>query len=214
MSGTGASGAGFRLDLGRCVGCGACVLACRIENRLPSQISWRRVLPVNAGRIGGGPTYHLSLACHHCESPACLQACPTGAYEIGDDGVVSLVTDRCIGCRYCEMACPFGAPAYDHDTGVMTKCTYCDHRVSAGLEPACVAACPTGALERAGDARLSPGRTFLPAWETPGFEDPAACRPSLSFASPRGRIRSLLFGELTRALDEALVHGSGKEGAQ
>jgi hypothetical protein len=112
------------------------------------------------------------------------------------------------------MACPFGAPAYDHDAGVMTKCTFCNHRVNAGLEPACVAACPTGALERAGDARLSPGRTFLPAWETPGFEDPAACRPSLTFASPRGRIRSLLFGELTRALDEALVHGSGKEGAE
>ena len=77
-----------------------------------------------------------------------------------------------------------------------------------------MAACPTGALERAGDATAGPGRTFLPAWETPGFEDPAACRPSLSFAPPRGRIRSVLFGDLTRALDEALVRGVGKEGAE
>ena len=170
------NGRGFLLDLGRCVGCGACVLACRLENGWPSETPWRRVLPLNLRRRPGGPTYFLSVACHHCERPACVAACPSNAYEKLADGTVIHHADRCLGCRYCEMACPFGAPQFDAAKGVMSKCDFCQHTADSGSRfengkpssgqlsanhgpqhvgrpsrvanrgPACVAACPTEAL--------------------------------------------------------------------
>jgi Fe-S-cluster-containing dehydrogenase component len=192
------TGAAFAIDLHRCVGCAACVIACRLENRWPAASAWRRVLPLNLARHPGGPTYFLSVACHHCERPACLAACPSDAYERRADGLVIHREDRCLGCRYCEMACPFGAPRYDTDRGVVGKCHLCQHRLDAGGEPACVAACPTGAL------------TFLPAGHAPdqaarrrhvpGFDDVGDCRPGTVFKTPRGARRSALFRALERAL--------------
>ena len=105
------------------------------------------MLPLNLRRRPGGPTYFLSVACHHCERPACLAACPSGAYEKRADGIVVHHEEKCIGCRYCEMACPFGAPRYSEEKGVMTKCHLCHHRLDGGERPACVAACPTEALQ-------------------------------------------------------------------
>jgi DMSO reductase iron-sulfur subunit len=186
---------GFALDLNRCVGCGACVLGCRIENELPLDVSWRRILQVNRPRLSGGPTYHLSLACHHCENPPCANACPSGALWKRPDGVVLLNADRCIGCRYCEMACPFGAPSFDERAKVMTKCHLCHHRLDEGLAPACVTACPTEALKCASQASEE-GRRFLPATDVPGFDDPAGAAPGLWFADPGGTIRARWFGEL------------------
>lgn len=176
--------AGFLLDLGRCVGCGSCVLACRIENSLPIRLSWRRVLPLNLDRKPGGPTYHFSVACHHCENPACFQACPSGAYEIGENGAVTLNDSRCLGCRYCEMACPFGAPAYNDNTGLMSKCDFCSDRTGRGERPACIEACPTEALSEI-DENGKDSTTV----EIPGFIDPAGCKPFLRFIEPRGRMR-------------------------
>ena len=195
---------GFRLDLARCVGCGACVLACRIENRLPEGVSWRRTLQVNRPRIGGGPTYHLSVACHHCESPPCVKACPSGALGKRPDGLVFLDPDRCMGCRYCEMACPFGAPSFDAAAGVMTKCHLCHHRLEGGSAPACVAACPTEALQHLPPDRGQGGsgeddageRSFGPAVGIPGFGDPAGAEPGFWVADPAGAIRSGWFAEL------------------
>ena len=217
---------GFKLDLGRCVGCGACVLGCRIENQLPTGVSWRRVLQVNRPRIGGGPTYHLSVACHHCENPPCVRGCPSGALEKRPDGLVLLESDRCIGCRYCEMACPFMALSYDTRAGVMTKCHLCHHRLAQGLAPACVEACPTGALghfqpdswDGAGqageardeadtrmeaDARMeadTTGKAFGLAIDIPGFGDPAGADPGFWVADPGGAIRSEWFLELKALL--------------
>ena len=174
----------FVLDLGRCVGCAACVLACRVENRWESETPWRRVLPLNLRRRPGGPTYFFSVACHHCERPACLAACPSRAYEKRADGVVVHHEERCLGCRYCEMACPFGAPRYSHAKGVMTKCHLCHHRLDRGELPACVVACPTEALRLA-----RPGEVIQGAEPIPGFTDPAGCKPSLKLKPPRGARR-------------------------
>lgn len=180
------SRAGFTLDLGRCVGCGACVLACRMEKGWPTDAPWRRVIPLNLDRHPGGPTYHLSVACHHCEHPACVRACPSGAYERRPDGAVVLVEDRCLGCHYCEMACPFGAPVFDEAAGVMTKCDFCHERIDRGLSPACVAACPTGALCELSDRDLQEEEAVS---SIPGFADPADCEPSLRFREPGGSVR-------------------------
>lgn len=190
-----ATSAGFFLDLGRCVGCAACVLACRVENRWEPETPWRRVLPLNLRRRPGGPTYFFSVACHHCDAPACLAACPSRAYEKRADGAVIHHEQRCLGCRYCEMACPFGAPKYSHAKGVMTKCHLCRHRLDAGALPACVAACPTEALQlvRAGD-------TVAVNLRVPGFADPAGCRPNLRFRPPRGARRQAALAELWKKL--------------
>jgi Fe-S-cluster-containing dehydrogenase component len=189
--------AGFLLDLHRCVGCGACVLACRIENARVATAAWRRVLPLNLRRDDGGPTYFLSVACHHCEEPACLQGCPSSAYEKRADGIVIHHEDRCLGCRYCEMTCPFGTPQFDEDRGVMSKCHLCAHRVDAGLAPACVAACPTDALRFAADvdADDTPQQPFVP-----GFVDPAGCWPNLRFRAPAGSSRAARFEQLEKRL--------------
>ncbi|HSP90042.1 MAG TPA: 4Fe-4S dicluster domain-containing protein, partial [Vicinamibacterales bacterium] len=194
------SRAGFLLDLHRCVGCGACVLACRVENARTDTAAWRRVLPLNLRRHPAGPTYFLSVACHHCEDPACLNGCPSGAYEKRPDGIVVHHEDLCLGCRYCEMTCPFGAPVYDDARGVMSKCHLCAHRVDAGRPPACVAACPTEALRYVAAA---PGLEAPPADgadRVPGFADPAGCQPGLRFVAPKGARRAELF----RSLEEAL----------
>jgi anaerobic selenocysteine-containing dehydrogenase/Fe-S-cluster-containing dehydrogenase component len=202
--------AGFVLDLGRCVGCGACVLACRLENGWSSDNPWRRVIPLNLPRRAAGPTYFMSVACHHCERPACVAACPSRAYEKRADGVVVHHESRCIGCRYCEMACPFGAPRFDTAKGVMTKCHFCRHRLDAGETPACVAACPTEALQDAqarppSRATLGPvspkpggGGRLAPRGEAvPGFVDAADCSPNIRFVAPRGRRRADLYERLS-----------------
>jgi Fe-S-cluster-containing dehydrogenase component len=191
------SGAGFVLDLHRCVGCGACVLACRVENERVETAAWRRVVALNLRRHPAGPTYYLSLACHHCDEPACLAGCPSRAFEKRPDGVVVHREERCLGCRYCELTCPFGAPQFDSVRGVMSKCHLCAHRLDQGRAPACVAACPTEALRY---VVPSEGVAETAGRLVPGFADPAGCRPSLQFMPPRGSRRAEIF----RALEEAL----------
>jgi anaerobic dimethyl sulfoxide reductase subunit B (iron-sulfur subunit) len=89
----------------------------------------------------------VSVACNHCEKPICQEVCPTAAITKRDDGIVLIDQDKCVGCRYCEWACPYAAPQFDEDTGTMTKCTLCVDYIDAGQDPACVAACPSRALE-------------------------------------------------------------------
>ena len=194
------TGAGFLLDLHRCVGCGACVLACRIENGRVETAAWRRVLPLNLRRHPAGPTYFLSVACHHCEEPACLKGCPSGAYEKRPDGIVVHHEDLCLGCRYCEMTCPFATPTYDQATGRRVQVP--PVRAPRGRGPApgvCRSVSDRGAAIRRGrDARR---RTLRARRDlVPGFADPAGCRPALRFLAPSGARRAELF----RSLEEAL----------
>jgi len=169
----------FLFDLNACTGCTACELACAIENGLPWGTSWRQVLSYNPEHLPGAPTFHLSLACNHCESAPCMHHCPALAYRKDPaTGAVLLDPEACIGCKYCSWACPYDAPRYRPEAGVMEKCTFCHHRLVEGLPPACVAACPTGALG-ADDRGSAVGERLVP-----GFPE-ADCGAAIRFTPLR-----------------------------
>jgi anaerobic dimethyl sulfoxide reductase subunit B (iron-sulfur subunit) len=92
-------------------------------------------------------SYSLSLACMHCDIPLCADVCPTKAITKRDDGVVLIDTSKCIGCRYCEWACPYGAPQFNEELGVITKCDFCQDFLAQGQNPACVDACVMRCLD-------------------------------------------------------------------
>lgn len=148
-------GLGFFVDTTACSGCKACQVACKDAHDLETGRLWRRVATVEGGEWspqGAAWTttafaYSVSMSCMHCERPACVEGCPTGAMHKYDDGVVSITAERCIGCRYCEWTCPYGAPRYDPVAQRMTKCDFCAGERSVGRPPVCVAACPMRALD-------------------------------------------------------------------
>jgi anaerobic dimethyl sulfoxide reductase subunit B (iron-sulfur subunit) len=145
----------FLFYSGSCSGFKACQMACKDKNDLGPGTLWRKVYEIAGGSwrnegglwVPGVHAYNLSLACNHCEDPACLKACPTRAIARRDDGIVILDGRICVGCRYCEWSCPYGAPRYDAGRGIMTKCDLCADLVDAGGRPSCVAACPMRALD-------------------------------------------------------------------
>lgn len=138
------------LDIDSCAGCGACVVACMDQNDIypeKGQPAFRRIYRVEEGASPDADILYLSTACMHCEDSPCVMGCPTGAIaRDGRSGAVLVNRDLCIGCHSCALACPFGVPRYDAE-GKMQKCGLCVERVEAGLEPACVRVCPTGALK-------------------------------------------------------------------
>ena len=164
---------GLVIDLDTCVGCHACAVACKEWNdgghmapltdenpygAEPFGVWFNRVHAFEAGPAvqsgcgGDTRTVHFPRSCLHCEQPACVTVCPTGAsFKREADGIVLVDADKCIGCKLCSWACPYGAREYDADAGVMKKCTLCVDRIynenlpEAARVPACVAACPTGA---------------------------------------------------------------------
>ncbi len=144
----------FTFDQARCTGCKACQIACKDDNALPVGVNWRRVYETTgADWVGNDPltardmfTYYTSISCNHCTDPICVQVCPSTAMRKGEAGLVSVDQGICIGCGYCAMACPYEAPQYRPDLGVMSKCDGCLDRITAGEAAACVAACPTRAL--------------------------------------------------------------------
>lgn len=134
------------IDLRKCIGCNACVLACKSENDVPLGV-WRSwVKRVEKGRYPHVREFFLPILCNNCENPICVTVCPVNAGIIRPDGIVYIDPHRCIGCRYCMASCPYGVRYINPQKKIAEKCYWCHHRVDAGLQPACVQACPTGAM--------------------------------------------------------------------
>ncbi|UJF17355.1 4Fe-4S dicluster domain-containing protein [Vibrio sp. SS-MA-C1-2] len=137
------------IDLRRCVGCQACTVACTIENQPPlgqfrTTVNQYEVSD-NDNLDAPAAFFMMPRLCNHCETPACLPVCPTGATYQRDDGIVVVNNEWCVGCGYCVQACPYEARFINHETNTADKCTFCAHRLDAGLLPACVETCVGGA---------------------------------------------------------------------
>ncbi len=137
----------FHFDMTKCIGCKCCEVACNEQNNNPAEIRWRRVGELEGGTYPFAERFHLSMGCNHCLEPACLIGCPVDAYtKMPDTGIVLHSADTCIGCQYCTWNCPYGVPQFNEERGVVGKCDMCHGRLSEGREPACVNACPQGAI--------------------------------------------------------------------
>jgi tetrathionate reductase subunit B len=160
---------GMGIDIDKCIGCGKCMQACKIENDVPPEPfffrTWveryviNREGTVSVTSIGTATnpvteavtekeilrSFFVPKLCNQCANPACVQVCPVGATFQTEDGVVLVDEKRCIGCRYCIQACPYGARYLHPEKKTADKCTFCYHRISKGLLPACVEVCPTQA---------------------------------------------------------------------
>ena len=138
----------FHFDMTKCIGCKCCVVACNEQNGNPAHIHWRRVGEIEGGWYPNTQRLHLSMGCNHCLEPTCLKGCPVDAYSKDPaTGVVIHSADICIGCQYCTWNCSYGVPQYNPERGVVGKCDMCHYRLAEGREPACVAACPEGAIQ-------------------------------------------------------------------
>ena len=140
-------------DVTRCMGCLQCVGACKVANKTGEERRWRWVMGdgLSAERwttlVMRPGDRSVRKHCRHCLRPACASACPVAALERTEQGAVIYHTDRCMGCRYCMVACPYGIPRYTWSRTVPypRKCIFCHERISRGRRPACTEACPTGA---------------------------------------------------------------------
>ena len=159
-------------DATKCIGCRACQVACKQWNELPGRSTYNAGTHENPSQLNAYAFTKLrfteleqdgrlhwvftKLQCMHCEHPACVEACIVGALEKRPDGAVTYDDRKCIGCRYCQVACPFGIPSFEWDKPMpwIRKCTFCYDRQSGGLKPACVTTCPTGALKFGGRDEL------------------------------------------------------------
>lgn len=129
------------IDQRRCVGCMACVVACKRENNVPEEHYRTRVVEEVSGRF---PELRMELRselCNHCDNPPCVYNCPTGASYKAEDGTVQINRKKCVGCKACVAACPYDARYIHPEHGYADKCSFCEHRIKKGKQPACVATC-------------------------------------------------------------------------
>ena len=164
---------GFAIDQQRCIGCHTCAVACKIENNLPDEMWWNRILTdggaemdIPAGEFPNSTIEYVPVNCQHCANPACVKVCPVGAtYQDPETGIVRQDADKCIGCRMCVAACPYtgvrsfnweepqfmlgmdlgDADAPKHQKHTVEKCTFCYQRIARGETPACMDLCPARA---------------------------------------------------------------------
>jgi Fe-S-cluster-containing dehydrogenase component len=201
---------GLVIDLDICVGCHACAVNCKEWNSGghmapltdhapygadPTGVWFNRIHSFETGEGAAGRTVHFPRSCLHCAEPDCVTVCPTGAsYKREEDGIVLVNADICIGCKLCSWACPYGAREYDHDDGVMKKCTLCIDKIynetleKADRVPACVATCPVGARHFGdlGDPQSQVSRLVA---ERGGFDlmPEMGYRPTNKYLPPRPR---------------------------
>jgi anaerobic dimethyl sulfoxide reductase subunit B (iron-sulfur subunit) len=134
---------GFYFDEGRCIQCRTCEAACKNTRNLEQGVNWRRVIDIWEGKFPDIRRKFFSLACMHCERPACAEVCTAGAItKRSNDGIVVVDKDKCNGCRDCFTACPYNIPRFGQD-GIMQKCDFC---LESGGIPACTKSCPAEAL--------------------------------------------------------------------
>lgn len=149
---------GFYFNSAACAGCKTCQVACKETHGLGVNNLYRRVFNYQGGGWdrnaegtyipNGNFGYYISFSCSHCANPACVENCPTGATTKDEEtGVVTIDKDVCIGCKTCQMMCPYSAPTFFEDLGVMGKCDMCRDEVAAGRKPVCVAGCMMRALD-------------------------------------------------------------------
>jgi anaerobic dimethyl sulfoxide reductase subunit B (iron-sulfur subunit) len=147
---------GFHFDGTRCTGCKTCVFACKDKNDLGMGTAYRKVYEYTGGQTSVDESgcyatscfsYNVSVACNHCDDPVCVAVCPTGAmHREVETGLICVDANVCVGCGYCELSCPYGAPKVDRQKGHSVKCDGCVDLVKKGETPVCVMACPARAL--------------------------------------------------------------------
>ena len=139
---------GFYIDMTSCIGCHTCQIACKDAKSLEVGTLFRRVDSYETGSFPTPGWYHYSHTCNHCESPACVANCPTGAMHVNEeDGSVQHDDETCIGCQTCVKSCPYSVPQYIEELGVVHKCDMCHELTAAGENPACVDACLMRCIE-------------------------------------------------------------------
>lgn len=136
---------GMLIDLSLCIGCNACVVACKQENGVPLTKFNTWIESFDVEKSSSACRANVPKLCNHCKDAPCVNVCPTGASYRNEDGVVLVDHSKCIGCKYCMAACPYSVRWVNDTTGEVNKCTFCYHRTSEGMLPACVATCVTKA---------------------------------------------------------------------
>ena len=202
------------VDIHKCIGCGRCADACKKENVVPGEPYYFRtwveryritseeeaLVDSPNGGIDGFPeikdneeilrSFFVPKLCNHCANPPCVQVCPVGATFTTRDGVVLVDSQYCVGCRYCIQACPYGARYLHPETKTADKCTFCYHRITRGLLPACVEVCPTQA-RIFGEVGLqsSPLRRFLRFNDVIVLKSSLNTKPKVYYAGADGEVR-------------------------
>lgn len=149
---------GMAIEMKRCIGCNACVLACKAEHFVPPEIFWNRIIIGEKGKYPHVTKLIFSVRCNQCAEPKCVDVCPTGATQKREDGIVWVDEKKCVGCRYCMVACPYqmrsfyehekeyfpgqgltehekiGKLLYPHEKGAVQKCVFCKERIDEGLK--------------------------------------------------------------------------------